>query len=195
MPLTSRYPGRGTGLSSGGRVGSGFIGMNPEQLEKQRQIGQGLVERGQLSPEALTGMLDRYKRYGSMAVTRRQPTPGRAPISTLQSPSPRGPVSRPVGGLQQKRKFLGMGEKLPSATQRGSPQPLKGKRAPTKRTGGMGSRPGIGQKEGPFYGGKPMFSAAARAKLRPGQSLSSQMRQLQGGRTGGARRILGRGRL
>lgn len=120
---------------------------------------------------------------------------GRGNLPTL-GPMRGQPRQTQIGGLQQKRKFLGMGEKMPSATQRGSsPQPLKGKRAPTKRTGGMGSRPGIGGKEGPFYGGKPMFSAAARAKLRPGSSLASQMRQLQGGRTGGARALLSRGRL
>lgn len=80
-------------------------------------------------------------------------------------------------------------------------QPLSGKRAPTKRTGGkqparaIGTRAGMGAYEGPYYGGKPMFSAAARAKLRPGSSLASQMRQLQGGRRGGARTLLARGRL
>lgn len=86
----------------------------------------------------------------------------------------------------------------PKGTRTASAQPLKGKYAKTKRTGGkpaMGQRAGIGGYEGPYYGGKPMFSAAARAKLRPGSSLASQMRQLQGGRTGGARTLLSRGRL
>jgi hypothetical protein len=158
---------------------------------------------GQFVPYALKGSMGPFGRgpsgrpispaYGMGVGSQR---PGRAPISTLQSPSPRGPVSKPLGGLQQKRKFLGPGEKLPSATLKGSsPQPLKGKRAPTKRTGGMGSRPGVGGKEGPYYGGKPMFSAASRAALPKGSSLSSQMRKLQGGRTGGARSLLSRGRL
>ncbi len=53
-----------------------------------------------------------------------------------------------------------------------------------------GARPGsLGQRQGPMFGGKPAFSPSARAALRPGMSLASQIRQLTGGagRFGGAR--------
>lgn len=48
-----------------------------------------------------------------------------------------------------------------------------------------GARAGtLGVRQGPVFGGKPAFSPFARAALRPGMSLSNQIRALMGGRFG-----------
>ncbi len=48
-----------------------------------------------------------------------------------------------------------------------------------------GARAGtLGVRQGPVFAGKPAFSPLARASLRPGMSLTNQIRQLMGGRFG-----------
>lgn len=83
-----------------------------------------------------------------------------------------GQIRRPTLGRQpisprvQGPQFLSRGQQL-----------QRGARAGT-----------LGQRQGPVFGGKPAFSAFARASLRPGQSLASQIRQLtSGGQFGRAR--------
>ncbi len=112
-----------------GRMLGGFGPPDAAQIEQQRQLGERLVSEGKMTAAQLQGFLQRFSRFGSMAVTRGG-AGGQAQRGLAQKqPSA---LDRKTGGVRQTvRKARGRESAVVSE------QPATGKRATRRPTGAM----------------------------------------------------------